>query len=60
MKKAYITPDILKYKVAIRPLMTGSETTVNVSSENYVEGSMTDLSRRSDSLWDDDDEETVY
>ena len=55
MKKAYITPDILKYKVAITPLMTGSETTVNVSSENYEEGSMTDLSRGG-GFWDDEEE----
>ena len=54
MKKTYIQPNAELHVVALEQnLMNGSETET-VMSENYEEGSMTDLSRESHSIWDED------
>ena len=58
MKKTYIRPETTIFQMRThQTIMTTS--TVVVREKEYNE-KMTDLSRRSDSLWDDDDEETVY
>jgi hypothetical protein len=55
MKKTYIQPNAELHVVALEQnLMSGSETTMNVMNEVYDEGSMTDLSRESHSIWDED------
>lgn len=44
MKKTYIKPQALVYIIATRnQLLAGSNTSAPVSSENYDEGTMTDL-----------------
>ena len=54
MKKTYIQPNAELHVVALEQnLMSGSET-VTVMNEDYEEGSMTDLSRESHSIWDED------
>lgn len=46
MKKTYITPETKTYVIATQhQLLAGSSTSVSVNSEEYDEGSMTDLSR---------------
>ena len=55
MKKTYIQPNAELHVVALEQnLMSGSSETVTVMNENYEEGSMTDLSRESHSIWDED------
>lgn len=55
MKKTYIQPNAELHVVALEQnLMSGSSETLTVMSENYEEGSMTDLSRESHSIWDED------
>lgn len=55
MKKTYIQPNAELHVVALEQnLMSGSSETVTVMSENYDEGNMTDLSRESHSIWDED------
>ena len=55
MKKAYIQPNVEQHVVALEQnLMSGSETTVNVMNEVYDESTMTDLSRQTHSIWDED------
>ena len=54
MKKIYIQPQTEVFAINMKEhLLVASN--VNVSSDNYEEGNMTDLSRRN-SLWDDDEE----
>ena len=54
MKKSYIQPNVELFSVAVKQtLLTVS--TIEVKSQNYNEG-MTDLSRRGNSSWDDDEE----
>ena len=53
MKKTYIKPNTVQVVIAItHPLLTAS--TVEVKSESYSEG-MTDLSRRGNGLWDEEE-----
>lgn len=55
MKKMYLKPETKEFQiVAQQTLMQAS---VEVSSENYQEGSMTDLSRRGRGGFFDDEEE---
>ena len=56
MKKTYITPETKAYIIATQhQLLAGSTTEVGISSEEYDEGTMTDLSRGLN--FDDFDEE---
>ena len=54
MKKTYMRPETTTFQIRThQTIMTTS--TVVVRNKEYSE-EMTDLSRRSDSFWDDDDE----
>lgn len=54
MKKTYIKPNTIQVVIAItHPLLTAS--TVEVKSENYDNETMTDLSRRGNGLWDEEE-----
>lgn len=54
MKKTYIQPNAELHVVALEQnLMSGSSETVTVMSEDYDEGNMTDLSRQTHSIWDE-------
>ena len=58
MKKAeYIAPRINVAKMTISStILAGSTFDAEVKSENFDSESMTTLSRRGNSLWDDEDE----
>jgi hypothetical protein len=58
MKKTYIRPETTIFQMRTHQTIMNTSTVI-VREKEYNE-EMTDLSRRSDSLWDDDDEETVY
>lgn len=58
MKKTYIHPETTIFQMRTHQTIMNTSTVI-VREKEYNE-EMTDLSRRSDSLWDDDDEETVY
>lgn len=54
MKKTYIQPNAELHVVALEQnLMSGSQT-MTVMSEEYDENTMTDLSRQTHSIWDED------
>ena len=54
MKKTYIKPNTVQVVIAItHPLLTAS--TVEVKRENYDNETMTDLSRRVNGLWDEEE-----
>ena len=53
MKKAYISPETKTFRMETAQMVMGSTETVEVKSQEYSEGSMTDLSRKS-SLWDEE------
>lgn len=53
MKKTYIQPNAEEHTVALEQnLLSGSEI-VTVMSEDYDEDTMTDLSRQTHSIWDE-------
>lgn len=55
MKKTYIKPETIQVEVDLeQSFMAGSTTDVQVQSDPYDEGTMTDLSRRG--FWDDEEE----
>ncbi len=54
MKKTYIKPNTIQVVIAItHPLLTTS--TVEVKSESYNSETMTDLSRRGNGFWDEEE-----
>jgi len=54
MKRTYISPVV--YMVTIQPQRMLALSTIDVSSSNYEEGTMTDLVKSDNnySVWDDD------
>lgn len=54
MKKAYISPETKTFRMETAQMVMASTVTVDVKSEEYSEGSMTDLSRKS-SIWDEEE-----
>lgn len=54
MKKKYMKPIVEPYRIATSDsLMAGSTQEIVVSTDDYDEGSMTDLSNLHNSIWDD-------
>jgi len=55
MKKQYIAPDTTRYEVELQQMIAES-TTVNINREETVSDENQVESRRSFSIWDDEDE----
>ena len=56
MKKTYINPTMTVVKVKTRSLLTVSDPNVGISTAGFVDAEKVD-SRRSASIWDEEEEE---
>lgn len=57
MKKTYISPEILLCNVELRQSMLADSAKGTSVFDNDADPGLETLSRRSNSIWDDDDEE---
>ena len=58
MKKTYITPNVLVYKLTMESsLLAGSAQGRNVYTETNADPAIPTLSRRRNSVWDDEEED---